>query len=183
MLWRALIAAALATAAAGPPDSRLLDRTHDELLRRAFIPSARNVHGEFRLLRRGDATCAETLLYTPMLRRALQRIRKKEQRAWPAGEAGYEDSQTYLAALEEAKSRILAAAPEGKLQTMAIEFVVAPHAALFALSELEIERVAGEVTIRKLRPIVVREVSPDYARRAIEEQKAAAFDESEEAAP
>jgi hypothetical protein len=177
---RPWIAVALAGATIAGADSALLDRSHDVLLESAFIPSPRNVHGELRLLRRGEATCAQTLLYTPALRRALQRIRAKEMRYWPEGRPGHEDSAAYLAALEQARARVLggsAAGDEGsRLQTLAIEFVVAPTSALFAISELEIVPPHGgdPVVVRALRPIVVRESSPDYVREAIEHMRAAA---------
>jgi hypothetical protein len=173
----ALLAVAVAVAS---PDPALLDRAHDELLRSAFIPSAHNVHGELRILRRGDGLCAQTLLYTPMLRRATGRIRVKETRAWPAGLPGHADSLAYLAALEQATTRVLEAQRGGGLQTMAIEFVVGSRGALFAISELEIEGAGtGQpVSIRSLRPIVVREAAPSYVRTAIDRMEAAAFHET-----
>jgi hypothetical protein len=174
-----LLLGLLVPSSSAAPDPALLDRSGDELLRGTFIPSPHNVHGEFRLLRRGEATCAQTLLYTPSLRRALQRIRKKEMRCWPAGQPGHEDSLAYLEALEQAKARVLGPAPaiepSPRLQTLAIEFVAGSSRALFAIYELEIVESDGRVTPGALRPIVVREASPHYIRAAIEHMQDSAF--------
>lgn len=179
-----LLIGLLATATAVDPEARLLDRSADELLRSTYIPSERNIHGEFRLLRRGDATCAQTLLYTPSLRRALQRIRKKEMRYWPPGQPGHEDSLAYLDALERAKTQILGRAPAaeapGQLQTMAIEFVASGESALFAIYELAIVESDGRITVRDLRPIVVRAASASYVRQAMEHMQTSAFAPSDD---
>jgi hypothetical protein len=180
----ALLFALTAPAGAGSePDAQmpaeLLWGGLDEVVRAAFIPSARNVHGEFRLLRRDGATCAQTLLYTTSLRRAVQRIRKKERRYWPAGVAGSEDSAAYLEALDRAKDRVLAGAGEAdgiRRQTLAIEFVLAPDVAFYALYELDVRKEGERIEIAEMRPIEVREASADYVAHAMELMEQAAFD-------
>ena len=162
-----LLVGLLATPSVAGPDPVLLRQSGDEVLRSAFIPSERNVHGEFRLLRRGDATCAQTLLYTPSLRRALQRIRKKELRYWPEGRVTRTRSP-YLYALDEATTLILGSAPADeaaqRLQTWPSSSSPRPIGTVRDLRVGDLHRTAGSRRGR-WRPIVVREASPRYFLR------------------
>lgn len=157
-----------------------LDNGRDVVLRQAWLPSVRNVHGEFRMIDRNGATCAQTLLYTPSLRRALNRIEKKERRAWSDDRPGAEDSQRYLTALDAVRDRVLGDPGAGErgekeLETLGIEFVLGDDVALFALYALEIDRNEAGVEVRAMRPLHVEAVSRDYVTRAIELMESSAF--------
>jgi predicted RND superfamily exporter protein len=173
-----------AVPAAGADRAPLLDPRSDRELRHAFLPSERNVHGELRLVRRGDAWVLQTLLYTHQLRRGVQRMRRKELYAWPEEQPGREDSQRYLADLERAADRAIerarAAPPkadvESSLQTLLIELVLDRRDALWAFYDVEL---AGDGARRRVvarTPFLVGEASRVYLRRAFEVQAAAGFD-------
>lgn len=149
----------------------------ETLLARTFVPSARNVHGEVRLLRRGDALCVQTLLYTTSLRRAVKRIRNEALAAWPEDDPGSADMHRYLDALESAKRTALAGHDAG-LETLAIEFELGERNARFAIYELDVTPTDDGARIDALRPIVVEQASPAYVGREIRLQTAAAFDVS-----
>jgi hypothetical protein len=188
-MLRLVLVAVLALAAplaAGSPeisvDPRLLDGSTGRPLARAFIPSDKNVHGEVRLLERGDALCVQTLLYSSALRRGLRQMRRQELGAWPEGDEGYDDSTEYLENLERARARVLERFAEREDRTdsrqkMLIEFVLSDTAALYALYELEITGQPPDVAIRDKRPIVVRSASRYYVRRAMRLMLESAFGE------
>lgn len=164
------VAISTALAAATAVERPLLKHEGDRIARRAFLPSAERRHGELRLVRRGDATCVQTLLYSSAMRRGLQNMRKRERNFWPEGQAGFVDSTAYLAALEQAARRIEQAFDErtdrnDARQKMLIEFVLAADAAFFAIFEVEIEDDPAGARIVERRPIVVADASRDYVRR------------------
>ena len=174
-----LAAAVLVLAVTGAP-AQWLDGSRDVVLRRAFLPSERNVHGEFREVRRGEATCAQTLLYTSALRRAVQRFTRKERASWPEGDSGHDDSQVYIGALEQAKTEVLARFDarvdrDDPKQKMLIEFVLAPDAAFFAIYAPELAGEADDLRIAAKEPLVVREVSRAYAGEEIRRMTESAF--------
>ena len=164
--------------------ARLFEAGVDRELRHAFLPSARNVHGELRLLRRGDAWVLQTLLYTPQLRRGVQRMRRKELYAWPEGVPGFEDSQRYLADLEHAKDHVLerfaasSVVTDGR-QKLMIELVLAPRDAFWVFYDVEV--VAGaassRATVGARTPFLSRAASRDYLRRAFVVQGETGFDD------
>jgi hypothetical protein len=179
-------ALAAPAAAADLGHARLLDGGADRELRHAFLPSERNVHGELRLLRRGDAWVLQTLLYTPQLRRGVQRMRRKELYAWPAGAEGWDDSQRYLADLESAKDQALqrfaarsdAADPRQKLM---IELVLGERDAFWAFYDVELapelgsDARGGRAMVRSRTPFLVRDASRSYLRRALAVQAETGF--------
>jgi hypothetical protein len=172
---------ALAGAPGSDPPSELLDGSADRTLRTALVPSERNVHGEVRLIRRGEAWVLQTLIDSPQLRRGVQRMRKKELWAWPASEPGHQDSERYLEGLEIARDRVLEdfearSDRSARAQQMLIELVLAPRSALWAFYEVETERSGDRWTLLGRRPIVVREADRSYLRRAFLLQAEEGFD-------
>jgi len=160
--------------------AKTTDRSHDIVVKRALIPSPKNVHGEARWIRRGDATCLQTLLYTPSLRRGIDVMRKKEMKAWPSGSAGYGDSSRYMAMLDAASREALRRFDvrndkASKLQTMAIEFTISQREATFATFMLEIEKKGDDVTIVSMEPFQASSGSRAYIAGAMRLQAAAAF--------
>lgn len=166
------LAAPVLAAAGGVDRPLLLADRGDRELRHAFLPSARNVHGELRLLRRGDAWVLQTLLYTPQLRRGVQRMRRKELYAWPEGVAGWTDSQRYLADLESATDHALARAVDqghaaGARQTLLIELVLGESDALWAFYDVELAARGSRQQVTARAPFLVRDASRAYLRRAL----------------
>ena len=179
-----LLAALVLIAVTGPP-AAWIDGSRDELVQRAFLPSERNVHGEFRSVRRGNASCAQTLLYTTALRRAIQRFVKKERATWSEGTPGYEDSVAYIAALEQAKTEVLARfearSDRGDpRQKMLIEFVLAPDTAFFAVYAVEIDGDPQSLEIARKEAIVVHQASRAYVEEEIRRMSESAFGDAEE---
>jgi hypothetical protein len=163
-------------------DERLLDGGADRVLRRAFLPSASNVHGELRIVRRGDAACVQTLLYSKALRRGLQAIQRKELAQWPPGMPGQADSATYLAALSRARTIVLqrfdAQPAADRRQKMLIEFVLSGSTGLFALYAVELSGEGADVHIERKEPLEVHEASAAYLARAMRGMAESAFHEA-----
>jgi hypothetical protein len=169
------------TPAAGDSTSAALDATADRILARAYLPSPERVHGELRLVRRGEALCMQTLIYSNSLRRGVDRIRKKELYHWRAGRPGAEDSARYLAGLDQAKRHVLErfASPRGledPRQRLLIEFVLGKGVAEVAFYDVEVEREAAGFAVRDRRPILVLDSSPAYVARAMRIQGDEGFD-------
>jgi hypothetical protein len=170
----------LATSAATSLAAETAERSHDVVVRKAFIPSARNVHGEARWIRRGETTCLQTLLYTPSLRRGIDAMRRKELKAWPAGSSGHADSSRYVAMLEDASREAIRRFGErkdkaSKLQSMAIEFTISTRDASFATFMLDIEKKGDDVTVVSMEPFSASSGSRAYVSGAMRLQAAAAF--------
>jgi hypothetical protein len=181
LLFLACAACAVAPCPAGAADDpRLLDGAADRELRHAFLPSARNVHGELRLVRRGEAWVLQTLLDTPQLRRGVQRMRRKELYAWPESGAGWADSQRYLDDLERAKDHSLERFVErgeggNGRQTLLIELVLSERDALWAFYDVELAAAGSRRLVTSRRPFLVRDASRAYLRRALMEQAETGF--------
>ena len=158
---------ALAGSAAASPTEQVLER--------AFLPSERNVQGEFRLVRRGSAWVAQTLLDTTSLRRAVQKIRKKELARW-RNVSPPSDSSLYLEALEASRSFVLdrAPAPSGRRQLM-IEVEAAPEHGALAFFAVRLERRDGAYFVGERELIERLVVSPEYARDSVGVQAVEAF--------
>jgi hypothetical protein len=164
--------ALLAGAAAGaeaPLPARLLARLDpgaDEVVARSFVPSAERPVGEVRLVRRGDANVAQTLLYTKVLSRVVGEIRRKELANWPDG-PGRADALRYVEALESVRERawseVAARGVHGdRRQKVWIEFVVAAREALVAIGTFEMDERGGEIRVLRREPLVALELSRDY---------------------
>lgn len=180
LISAALLALCVTGAYATTLAEKATDRSRDDIAKRALIPSPKNVHGEARWIRRGDATCLQTLLYTPSLRRGIDVMRKKEMKAWPSGSPGYGDSSRYMTMLEEASKEALRRFDTrkdtaSKLQTMAIEFTISEKEATFATFMLEIEKKGDDVTIVSMEPFKASSGSRAYVAGAMRLQAAAAF--------
>jgi hypothetical protein len=169
--WLAL-ALLVCTAAARADDivpERLaprLDASADRRLERAYVPSPARRAGEVRLLRRGDASVVQTLLYSKLLRRVIGEIRKKELANWP----GSPDAAAYLAALSQAQQTIWRRLPKDRhlpdrRQKLWIEFILAPDAAVVGIGAFEMDEKDGEVLVVRREPLAVLEPSREYVRR------------------
>jgi hypothetical protein len=177
----ALFCLALPDGSVASDRPELLDGSSDRILRRAFIPSDRNVHGEVRLIRRGEAWVLQTLIQSPQLRRGVQRMRKQELYSWPASEPGHEDSTRYLEDLEAAKDHAIAELEQRddrsqRAQQMLIELILGPDAALWAFYEVATGHEGSEPVIGDKEPISVRPASRTYLHRAFRLQAEAGFD-------
>ncbi len=160
---------------ASPRETSPADPARDILVRKVFIPSEKRIHGELRLVKRGNATVLQTLLYSRFLRLGLDSIRSKELYYWPASQPGHEDSARYLAAIESAKKTVFADfdAREDKgdpRQKMLIEFVLSKGEASFAVCEVELDQQGQQVTIRSRKLLVIESVSRAYVARAMKIQ-------------
>lgn len=160
----ALLAAAAARAES-PPET---------WLRRAFLPSTNNVHGEVRLLRRDGSTCMQTLLYSRYLRRGLHEMARKERLSWPEGLPGHDESARYLAAMEKAKDAVLgpagSTADEAEADVrhkLLIEFTLTPTGACYALSRMELAGEPDGYAIASSEVIVREDAHPYYVSQAI----------------
>lgn len=141
-------------------------------LARAFIPSSNSVHGEVRLLKRGDTACLQTLLYSKYLRRGLYEMAKQERKAWPDGWPCCEVSSNYLADLDTAKTDILGAeststngAPE--IKRMLIEFNFSPTGTWYTLGDMELTGPDDALEVANPRTLVTRPAHPHYVSRAM----------------
>ena len=169
----AALFAAAGAGAAGAADRRgaLLDGGRDEIVRRAFVPSAEDPHGEVRLVRRGDAAVMQTVLASRVLKRVVGEIRKKENAIWPPGSEGRADSARYVAALSKAREEVErrfrqkgATARGDRRRCLMIEFVLSRDASFVLLSEPEV--VEGDEGFRVVgnRGIQALDLSRLYVR-------------------
>lgn len=148
-------------------------RAESPWLARAFIPSSNSVHGEVRLLQRGDTACLQTLLYSKYLRRGLYEMAKQERKAWPEGWPCCEVSSNYLADLDTAKADILGAetmattnsAPE--IKRMLIEFNFSPTGSWYSVGDMELAGPAEAYEVTHPRLLVTRTAHPHYVSRAM----------------
>ena len=192
------IALALAVAAAhagepcpGPP----------QILRKAFVPSAKRRHGEVRLVVRppcADAGCTnacaavETVLFTTQLARGFHRIHEEEETAWPEGSAHRKDSLRYLAALDSARGKILRESLEPGDINEPVRAGAERHRILIRFSagsgggrvEIATAELAGEdgdgpVEIISTKPLEDLQVSPAYVRASLSKMMAATFEAPE----
>ncbi len=171
----ALLSLALAIAAAAQPGAEsagpLLERSGDRVLHRSDIRSRGGRHGELRLVARGSTRVVQTLLYTKLLRRVLAEIRDRERENWPAGAAGSEASERYLAALDSAERAIpiprigdRGAAAERR-RPLLIEFAVSNSEAAVMLLEPRVSEADGEISIAGARLIERLDLPRDFVQR------------------
>jgi hypothetical protein len=106
-VWVALaasVASALMTtpiAAAGESPA-VAERVHA----RAAVPNEARKIGEVRLVEQGSTTVVQTVLATRVITRAVAEIRQKEERNWPPDRDGHADMERYVAALEQAATKL-----------------------------------------------------------------------------
>jgi hypothetical protein len=158
--WRAAwLAVLLATSARGEP-----------WVARAFIPSTNNVHGEVRLLRRGDTACFQTILYSRHLRRGLYEIAKEERLSWPEGYPCHGDSTNYLAVLMQGRDRVLEAADPAdtnRLFRLLVECTLDPKQGACAAYEIDLAGPPDALQVENPRLVTSQAVHPFYASRAM----------------
>ncbi len=111
----------------------------------------------------------QTVLYTRILKRVVAQIRRKELALWPADRAGRDDAVRYIAALGEARDRILGSPGGRGRRTMLIEFILSGDASLVAIAEPRLEEADGHVRVVSKRPIAVLDLSRRYVRGDIYE--------------
>jgi hypothetical protein len=160
----------LALLAASPPvvPPRLapwLDAAHDQVVQRTFVPDPSQKVGEVRILRRGDATVVETLIYSKVGSRVVGEIRKKELANWP----GSPDVAAYLDALSQVQQTVERRLPTDRAadrrQKIWIDFVVAPAAAFIAIGAFEATLESGEVKVVSREPLALVQPSREYVER------------------
>lgn len=167
-LLAGLLAAAFGVSSAAADRSAALDVARDEILDRAYVPSAERPQGEVRVVRRGGHAVVQTLLYTRVLKRVFGAIAEKERRNWPADARGRDDAERYLGALDEFQ-RAHGRPAEGDRRTVVlIEYVDAPPAPFVAVGEVDIAGTGGDVRIRGRSSPVVLDLSAAYVRRNME---------------
>jgi hypothetical protein len=161
---------ALALLAASPPvvPPRLapwLDAAQDQVVQRTFVPDPSQRVGEVRILRRGDATVVETLIYSKVGSRVVGEIRKKELANWP----GSPDVTVYLDALSQVQQTVERRLPTDRAadrrQKIWIDFVVAPAAAFIAIGAFESTLEGGEVKVVSREPLALVQPSREYVER------------------
>jgi hypothetical protein len=142
-----------------------LDAAQDQVVQRTFVPDPSQRVGEVRILRRGDATVVETLLYTKVGSRVVGEIRKKELANWP----GSPDVGAYLDALSQVQQTVERRLPTDRAadrrQKIWIDFVVAPAAAFIAIGAFESRLEGGEVKVVSREPLALVQPSRDYVER------------------
>lgn len=149
----------------------------DVVVTRAYVPSSTRRVGEVRIVQRGEAAVVQTLLYTSLLRRAVDGIHDKETANWPADRAGHVDALRYLAALEVQADRVLAApAPDDRRRRLLIEFVLDGPRSVVLLGDFDMTGPDGDVTVTARRVARTLALSPDYVRRNMQLIVADAFD-------
>jgi hypothetical protein len=166
ILLLAWASAARAQAVVPPRLAAALDASHERVVDRAYVPSAESKVGEVRILKRGEATVVETLLYSKVLSRVVGEIRKKELANWP----GNPDAARYVEALEQAQKQIWSRLPTDqrladRRQKLWIDFVDAPDLAFVALGSFEMQETNGEVRVLRREPLALLDLSPAYVRR------------------
>lgn len=142
----------------------------EQLIRRAFVPSAEHKVGEVRLLRRGAADVVQTLLYTKILRRVVGEIGNKELANWPEGAEGHGDALQYVAALARAQEDIWARLPKFERgadprQHLMIEFALSTSSGAILLTEYDAGEDGAGLHVNARRPLVLLEPSRIYLLR------------------
>lgn len=160
-------------------------RSGEPWLARAFIPSSNNVHGEVRLLKRGDTACVQTLLYSKYLRRGLHEMAKQERLAWPVGWPCAGASSNYLADLDMVKTAVLGdAAPATnevpEVQRMLIEFTFSPTGTGHTVGDPDLAGPPEALAVAHTRLRQTREAPPYYVSRAMWLMSRRAFDLSDD---
>jgi hypothetical protein len=166
-----LLLTALACLAAGEPVvppklAPWLDTAHDQIARKAYIPNPAQRIGEVRILRRGDATVVETLIYSKVPSRVIGEIKKKENANWP----GNADAAAYLAALEQVQKTVASRMPPDGLRgdrrhKIWIDFVAAPEAAFIAIGSFQSSIENGKLVVVSREPLVLVQPSREYVER------------------
>ncbi len=164
-----LLACALTAASEPVVPPRLapwLDTSSDQLVQKVFVPNPAQRIGEVRILRRGDATVVETLLYTKVPSRVIGEIRKKELANWPTSA----DAAAYLEALAQVQKAVESRLPgEGRgadrRQKIWIDFVLAPQAAFIAMGSFQSDVTNGKLEVVSRETLAVLEPSREYVER------------------
>jgi hypothetical protein len=142
-----------------------LDAGQDHVVQRTFVPDPSQRVGEVRILRRGDATVVETLIYSKVGSRVVGEIRKKELANWP----GSPDVAAYLDALSQVQQTVERRLPTDRAadrrQKIWIDFVVAPAAAFIAIGAFESTLEGGEVKVVSREPLALVQPSREYVER------------------
>ena len=171
-LLAGLVVVALVVPSAAADRGAALDLARDEILDRAYVPSAERPQGEVRVVRRGGHAVVQTLLYTRVLKRVFGAISEKERRNWPTGAPGHDDAERYLGALDEfqrAHGRPADGGAGGDRRVVVlIEYVDAPPGPFVAVGEADIAGTGGDVRIRGRSSPVVLDLSAAYVRRNME---------------
>ena len=178
-----LLALAAHAVEAADPHAALVFGTRgaaETVVRRTPLEVGQNRHGEFVLLRRGDALVARTTLCSALLGRGLQSIRRKERARWPEGTEGHEDSERYLRALDAAEDAARAAWLErtnvnDDRRKMMIELVQDDGHAFFATYAIDAKQDGATFDVSAATVVVLQDASPRYIAGAMRTQAENAF--------
>ena len=146
----------------------------EEILARAVVPSTDKPQGEVQLVRRGEELVVRTVLASPILKRVVAAIDKKEQRRWPEGQAGHVDSRRYREEVFTATSAIWERFKErsdksDKRQYLAIEFILGPRQNDIALSEPQLTGDYGQLRVENKSSLAEWRASRDYVAENMKE--------------
>lgn len=164
-----LLACALTAASEPVVPPRLapwLDTLNDQLVQKAFVPNPAQRIGEVRILRRGDATVVQTLIYSKVPSRVIGEIRKKELANWP----GSAEVAAYLEALSQVQKQVESRLPgerrgADRRSKIWIDFVLAPGAAFVAMGSFVSEVKNGKLEVVSRETLAVLEPSRQYVER------------------
>ncbi|HYD47116.1 MAG TPA: hypothetical protein VEB21_02145 [Terriglobales bacterium] len=172
-LWLLLAQPAMAQSDVPPSVAPLLKADDDQLINRTYLEPQTKPVGEVRLLRRGNASVVQTMLYTEVLRRVVGEISKKENNNWPQDHPQRGDAARFLDALTEAQQIMWSKVPKhergaDRRQNLLIEFVLSPEASVVLFSEYELRDGPDGVEITDRRLLSSLELSREYVRRNME---------------
>jgi len=168
----ALLVLSSPSASAGTPpagQATLPDDSADDLLYRAFVPSADKPQAEVRLAGRAGGHVVQTVLYSKLLKRAVAKILDKERRHWPESSAGHEDSMRYTRALVAAREEVAAKFADRqdrseRRQALMIEFVLVDGKSFLILAEPQVEVDGAIWRVSSRRVLAVLEPSTAFVR-------------------
>jgi hypothetical protein len=143
-----------------------LDTAQDQIAQQAYVPNPAQRVGEVRILRRGDATVVETLIYSKIPSRVIGEIKKKENANWP----GDPDAAAYLAALEQVQKTVASRMPpdghrSDRRHKIWIDFVAAPEAAFIAIGSFRSALENGKLVVVSREPLALVQPSREYVER------------------
>lgn len=165
----------------------------EEILHRAFVPSAKRRHGEVRLTAASNQCVrVESVLFTSQLARGFHRIHEEETSLWPEGAAFHADSKRYLAALDAARDQIHQDSLDAgdinapvqagaEKHQVVIRFELRGDAGRIEIAKAELEGTDGDGPVRivSTTPLQTLDVPADYVRRSFQRMLTRAFDVAE----
>ena len=144
----------------------------ETVLRHAPVPVDPPYQGEVRLLRRDSATVVQTLLNSKVMNRVVSAIQKKEQKAWPQGKEGAEESRHYIEELVQAYETVRDRAKEkekggerSRYLQLAIEFVLDGQRGYVALYAPTLTQEDDRLVLHKKELLKKQPLARHYVRK------------------